>query len=168
MKLIYEHTKDLRGLYINNLKKALDMEQKIVKALPELIDKSSDTDLKNAFSGHLDETRGHVSKVEALLQRNTDKVSTASCKVIGSLTSEASDITKEVTNSAVRDIALIGAAQQVEHHEIAVYGTIRRWAEILGMNEDAAILKSIEWEETKADKLLSDIANRVNTMSTAA
>ena len=62
----------------------------------------------------------------------------------------------------MRDVALIGAGQQVEHHEIAVYGTLRRWAEILGLAEDAVVLESIEAEEVNADELLSEIAERVN------
>ena len=129
MKLVSAHIEDLRTLYISNLRKALDMEQKISKALPEVIEKVSDPELSTALSNHLEETRGHVAKVQALLQRNTDDDSTETCKVIGSLTTEASDTIKDVTNPQVRDIALIGAAQQVEHHEIAVYGTLSRWAE---------------------------------------
>jgi len=168
MKLISAHIEDLRTLYVSDLRKALDMEQKITKALPDLVEKSSNPDLTAAFQNHLEETRGHVTKVQSLLQRNTEDDSTETCKVIGGLTTEASDTIKDVTNLNVRDIALVGAAQQVEHHEIAVYGTLRRWAEILGLQEDATVLKSIEAEEVKADKLLTDIAGRLNVMATAA
>lgn len=168
MKLISAHIQDLRTLYINNLKKALDMEEKITDALPDMIDKTSDPELRTALSSHLQETQGHVTKVRALLQRNANEDGSKTCKVIGSLITEASDIADDVTNPAVRDIALIGAAQQVEHHEIAVYGTIRRWAEILGLSEDVSILKSIEAEEGRADKLLTDIAGKVNMLSAAA
>jgi len=162
------HIEDLRSLYISNLKKALDMEQKITKALPDMIDNSSDSELKSALSNHLEETRGHVSMVESLLQRNTDDIETETCKVINGLTTEGSDIIKDVTSPGVRDIAIIGGAQQVEHHEIAVYGTLRRWAEILGLNEDAAVLKNIEMEEGRADKMLTQISQTVNTLSAAA
>jgi ferritin-like metal-binding protein YciE len=168
MKLISAHIEDLRTLYISNLKKALDMEEKITKALPDLIENSTDAELRNAFSTHLEETRGHVSKVQSLLERNAEDDSTETCKVINGLTTEASDTIKDVTSPEVRDIALIGAAQQVEHHEIAVYGTLRNWAGILGLNEDAIILKSIEDQEAKADKLLTEIAAKVNTMQAAA
>jgi ferritin-like metal-binding protein YciE len=168
MKLLSAHIEDLRTLYISNLKKALDMEQKITKALPDMIDNATDSELRTAFSNHLEETRGHVSKVRALVERNADSDSTETCKVINGLTTEASDTIKDVTSPTVRDIALIGGAQQVEHHEIAVYGTLRRWAEILGLGDDVTTLKSIEAEEGKADKLLTDIASRVNTMSAAA
>jgi ferritin-like metal-binding protein YciE len=87
--------------------------------------------------------------------------------VINGLTTEASDTIKDVTDPSIRDIALIGAAQQVEHHEIAVYGTLRRWAEILGLAEDAVVLESIEAEEANADELLSEIAERVNYQAAA-
>jgi ferritin-like metal-binding protein YciE len=167
MKLFSANIEDLQSLYVNNLKKALDMEQKITKALPDLIENSSDSELSNAFRAHLQQTNGHVAKVEGLLQRATGETKTETCKVIGGLTTEASDTIKDVTDPTVRDIALIGAAQQVEHHEIAVYGTLRNWAELLGLDQDAAVLESIEAEEMKADELLTDISERVNLEAAA-
>ncbi len=166
MKLFSAHIEDLRSLYITNLKKALDMEQKITKALPDLIQASSDPELSDAFRMHLDETQGHVSSVEGLLRKHIGESATEACKVINGLTTEASDIIKDVTDPSVRDIALIGGAQQVEHHEIAVYGTLRRWAEILGLDEDAAVIESIEAEEENADAVLTEIADRVNLEAT--
>ena len=166
MKLFSAHIEDLRTLYVTNLKKALDMEEKISKLLPELIQNSTDPELTDAFRMHLDETQGHVSTVESLLRNNIGEVATETCKVINGLTSEASSAIKDATNPTVRDIALIGAAQQVEHHEIAVYGTLRRWAEILGLDQDAALLESIEAEEENADAVLSEIADRVNLEAT--
>jgi ferritin-like metal-binding protein YciE len=167
MKVFSANIQDLRSLYISNLKKALDMEQKITKALPDLIEKASDPDLVLAFETHLEETRGHVSRVESLLQRSIGDSKTETCKVINGLTTEATDTVKDVTDPSIRDIALIGAAQQVEHHEIAVYGTLRRWAEILGLSEDVVVLEAIEEEEGNADALLSEIAERVNFQAAA-
>jgi len=162
MKLFSAHIEDLRTLYITNLKKALDMEQKITKALPDLIQNSTYPDLTDAFRVHLDETQGHVSTLESLLRNHVGEVATETCKVINGLTAEASATMKDVTDPTVRDIALIGAAQEVEHHEIAVYGTLRRWAEIIGLDEDAALIESIEVEEGNADAVLTEIAERVN------
>jgi ferritin-like metal-binding protein YciE len=167
MKLFSAHIEDLKSLYISNLKKTLDMEQKITKALPDLIENSSDPELAQAFGAHLEETKGHVGKIQSLLQKHQGDDSTETCKVIDGLTTEASDTIKDVTDPSVRDIALIGAAQQVEHHEIAVYGTLRRWAEILGLSTDASILESIEAEEVKADELLTLIAEAVNMQAAA-
>jgi len=162
MKLFSANIEDLRTLYISNLKKALDMEQKITKALPDLVEKSSDSTLSAAFSNHLQETRGHAAKVESLLRKHIGETATETCKVINGLTTEASDTIKDVTDPTIRDIALVGAAQQVEHYEIAVYGTLRSWATLLELNDDAAILRSIEAEEVNADRLLTQISERVN------
>jgi ferritin-like metal-binding protein YciE len=166
MKLFSAHIEDLRTLYFEHLKKALDMEQKITKSLPDLIENCTDAELKDAFRMHLDETQGHVSTVESLLRQHTGETATETCKVMSGLAAEASDTIKDATDPSVRDIALIGAAQQVEHHEIAVYGTLRRWAEILGLEQDAALLESIEAEEENADAVLTDIADRVNLEAT--
>jgi ferritin-like metal-binding protein YciE len=167
MKLFSANIEDLQSLYVTNLKKALDMEQKITKSLPDLIDHATDTELASAFRTHLQETKGHVAKVESLLRALVGEADAETCKVIGGLATEASDTIADVTDASVRDIALIGAAQQVEHHEIAVYGTLRRWAEILGLDQDASVLETIESEEINADETLTDIAERVNLVAAA-
>jgi ferritin-like metal-binding protein YciE len=167
MKLFSANVEDLQGLYVTDLKKALDMEQKITKALPDLIDHVTDSELADALRTHLEETRGHVTKVESLLRNIVGEAETETCKVINGLTTEASDTITDVTDPSVRDIALIGAAQQVEHHEIAVYGTLRRWATLLGLDQDAEVLESIEAEEVNADELLTDISERVNLVAAA-
>ena len=166
MKLFSAHIEDLRTLYITKLKEAVDMEQKIAKSLPDVIQNCTDAELNDAFRMHLDETQGHVTSVEGLLRKHIGEASTETCKVIKGLVTEVSDVIKDATDPAVRDIALIGAAQQVEHHEIAMYGTLRRWAEILGLDQDAALLESIESEEENADAVLTEIAERVNMEAT--
>jgi ferritin-like metal-binding protein YciE len=163
MKLISENIEDLRTLYITNLKKALDMERKITKALPKMIENSTDQQLATAFSNHLEETRGHVASVESLLRDATGEAGTASCKAISSLITEAEDSIKDAGDESIRDITLIASAQQVEHHEMAVYGTLRNWAELLGQTEAADVLESILEEEKKADELLTSISDTVNT-----
>ena len=167
MKLFSANIDDLRTLYINELKKALDLEQKITKSLPDLIENSTDPDLASAFRTHLQESEGHVSKVEQLLESNAGSASSETCKVMNGLAAEATDTIKDVKDPVIRDIALIGAGQQVEHHEIAVYGTLRRWAEVLGLSDDAAVLKSIEAEEIKTDRILSELASRINVEAAA-
>ena len=163
MKLFSENIEDLRTLYVANLKKALDMEQKIVKALPTMVEKSTDPQLATAFRNHLEESKGHVSKVESLLRDATGEASTSTCKVIGALVTEAEDGIKDASDPNIRDITLIAAGQQVEHHEIAVYGTLRSWAELLGNDQAADVLDTILEEEKNADKLLSTISDSVNT-----
>jgi ferritin-like metal-binding protein YciE len=163
MKLFSDNIEDLRTLYVANLKKALDMEQKITKALPTMIEKSTDLQLAAAFRNHLTETQGHVTKVERLLRTATGEADTSTCKVISALITEAEDSIKDAGDASIRDITLIGAAQQVEHHEIAVYGTLRSWAELLGEDEAADTLEGILDQEKNADELLSTISDSVNT-----
>ena len=163
MKLFSENIEDLRTLYIADLKKALDMEQKITKALPTMIEKSTDPELATAFRNHLTETRGHVAKVESLLREMTGDASASTCKAISALVTEAEDNIKDAGDASIRDITLIASAQQVEHHEMAVYGTLRSWAELLGQDGAANTLESILEEEKKADELLSTISDSVNT-----
>ncbi len=167
MKIFSANIQDLQSLYVINLRKALDMEEKITRALPDLIDRSTDTELTEAFRTHLEETRGHVLKVKSLIRQIDIDQDKETCKAISGLTTEASDIITDVKDTSVRDIALIGAAQQVEHHEIAVYGTLRRWAKLLGLDQDAAVLESIEAEEINADEILTDISERVNLVAAA-
>jgi ferritin-like metal-binding protein YciE len=167
MKFFSANIEDLRTLYTDNLQKALDMEQKIVKALPTMIEKSTDTELATAFRDHLEQTKGHVTKVEGLLRKATGEASTSTCKVISSLVTEAEDSIKDAKDTSIRDISLIASGQQVEHHEIAVYGTLRTWAGILGQSDDAAVLESILDEEEQADELLTQIAEHVNLQAAA-
>jgi ferritin-like metal-binding protein YciE len=163
MKLFSENIEDLRTLYVANLKKALDMEQKITKALPTMIEKSTDPRLATAFRNHLTETQGHVAKVQTLLREATGDASTGTCKAISALITEAEDNIKDAGDTSIRDITLIASAQQVEHHEIAVYGTLRTWAELLGQDGAANTLESILEQEKKADELLTTISDSVNT-----
>ena len=95
MKLFSENIEDLRTLYVTGLKKALDMEQKITKALPTMIEKSTDTQLASAFRNHLTQTEGHVTKVQNLLRNATGDDSTSTCKAISALITEAEDNIKD-------------------------------------------------------------------------
>lgn len=167
MKLFSANIEDLRTLYNDSLQKALDMEQKIVKALPTMVEKSTDPGLATAFRNHLEQTKGHVTKVEGILRKATGEANTTTCKVISSLVTSAEDGIKDAKDGDIRDISLIAAGQQVEHHEIAVYGTLRTWASILGQRDDVTVLESILHEEEAADELLTQIAGHVNLHAAA-
>ena len=158
MKLFSANLQSLSELYTAELRKALGLEETITKALPLMIEKATDVQVKQAFQSHLQETETHVEKVKSLLHGEDSMT----CKVIHALVTEANDTMKDVNDPAVLDVALIGAAQQVEHHEIAVYGTLKAWARLLGKTSDVTVLESIEKDEKHADVLLSDISDRVN------
>lgn len=167
MKLFSANIEDLRTLYITNLKRALYMEQKITHALPTMIEKSTDRQLAIAFRDHLLQTQMHLAMVEQILRRATNDTEMLTCKAINGLVTETENSIKDASDPAVRDIALITAGQQVEHHEIAIYGTLRNWAMLLGLPEDANMLESILEDEKAADKLLSSISNDVNLQAAA-
>jgi ferritin-like metal-binding protein YciE len=168
MKLTSEHLKTLHSLYIAHLKKALDMEREITKALPKMVDKSTTPELANAFRSHLKETEGHVSRIEQILQRQTGSAKSETCKAISALITEAEDGIKDAKDDPmVLDVTLIAAGQEVEHHEIAVYGTLRSWAQLMGHNEDVSLLEASLKEEKAADEKLTRISVEANARAAA-
>jgi ferritin-like metal-binding protein YciE len=164
MRIFSQDVQTLKALYFLGLKKALNMEETVVNTLQDLVERSTDPALSQAFLGHLDETRSHVSKLEGLQKRHLHQLEKENCRTAHNLAVEVSDVITDTPSSSIRDIALIGIAQQIEHHEIAVYGTLRRWAELAGFVMDAGILESIEAEEANADEILTEISRRVNTL----
>jgi ferritin-like metal-binding protein YciE len=167
MKLFSANIEDLRTLYITNLRRALYMEQKITHVLPTMFEKSTDRRLATAFRDHLFQTQIHLAMVEEMLRRATNDADTRTCKAINGLVTEAENSIKDANDSVVRDIALITAGQQVEHHEIAVYGTLRTWATLLGLPEDARMLELILDDAKATDKLLNSISRDVNLQAAA-
>jgi len=162
MKLFSSNLDSLRDLYHNQLRMLRSTEEQIIDALPTMIEKSTDVQLKQAFQSHLQETRIHVTRLQDILREEHGDVESIKCKVLSSLVSEAEDMIKDATDPTVRDVALIAAAQRVEHYEIASYGAVRRWAQILGEAEQAALLDKTIQEEGHADHLLTSISDRVN------
>jgi len=163
MKFFSENIDSLRKLYINQLQMLLSTEQQIVDALPKMIDKSTDLQLKQAFQSHLQETEQHVTRVEQILRECTGKADTVKCKVLSALVTEAEDMIKDAKDDSVRDVALIAGAQRIEHYEIASYGAVRQWARILGETSQAQILDQTIKEEGHADHLLTEISDRINS-----
>jgi len=154
--------KDLRELYINQLRTVLSAEIQITRALPTIIDRATDQQLKQAFQSHLQETEFHVSRIEDILSRAVGKSEQIKCNAVAALVAETEDLILDAKDDSVRDAALIAAGQRVEHYEIAVYGAIRHFAQILGEAEAAELLDKTIKEEGHADHLLTSIANRIN------
>ncbi|MGA7156386.1 MAG: DUF892 family protein [Acidobacteriaceae bacterium] len=160
---------NLRELYINMLQHALSSEKQIVdKGLPAMIDKSTSPQLSEAFRTHLQESREHVARLERILNANKGEASDSKCKVTAALISSAESEIGDAANDAIRDIVLIAAGNQVEHHEIAVYGTLRTWAQILGNDQDAQILQRTLAEEEHADEVLSNLSQQINVAAPVA
>ena len=159
----------LRELYTDQLQKALNMETQIVeKGLPAMIENSTSRELQTAFRNHLEESKMHVSRLQGILDENTGEASESKCKVASALISEASDGISDTKDTAVRDVLLIAAGNQVEHHEIAVYGTLVQWAEVLGESDHAAVLEKTLEEEKNADALLTSLSEQINVEAPVA
>lgn len=154
---------NLRDLYVAELKRALNMENQLVdKGLPAMIEKSTNQQLAQAFRQHLEETKTHATRLERILDQRTGETDDSKCKVMSSLITEASSDIGSAQNEGIRDVVLIAAGNQVEHHEIAVYGTLRTWAQILGENEDAELLETTLNEERNADDILTRLSQQIN------
>jgi ferritin-like metal-binding protein YciE len=154
----------LRDLYVEQLKDLYDAENRIVKELPKLVEASASTDLKNAFSEHLEQTRGHVMRLEQIFQSMGQEAKGKTCDGMKGILDEGGDMVKEDGPAEVKDAGLITAAQRVEHYEIAAYGTVQSWAQRLNDQNAANLLQQTLDEEKAADKKLTEIAERgVNT-----
>ena len=125
---------NLRELYTAQLRYLLSTENQIVDGLPKMIEHAQDTQLKQAFQSHLQETRNHVSRLKRLLGDLTNDAADKKDPILAAIVSSGENITKESDPGAIRDAGLIASAQKVEHYEIASYGSARDWAEQLGLN----------------------------------
>jgi ferritin-like metal-binding protein YciE len=174
MKWLSEDFKNLRAIYTHQLRELLSAEEQIVRALPNLIVRAKDEQLRQAFQFHLQETEGHVRRLEQILSelKGVDPHVTSTgpekCKAITALVAEADDLMIDARDAWVRDAGLIAAAQRIEHFEIASYGTLRQWARVLGDARAADLLDQTLQEEGNADHLLSSIAERINPYATVA
>jgi len=153
----------LRDLYVEQLKDLYDAEHQLIKALPKLAEASSSDELRNAFEEHLDKTRQHAQRIEQIFEGMGQKAKAQKCKGMEGLVKEGSEVIKEEDiDGEVKDAALIAAAQRVEHYEIAGYGTVRTYANLLGENEAANLLQQTLDEEKEADQTLNEIAGQIN------
>jgi ferritin-like metal-binding protein YciE len=153
-------------LFVHTLRDIYYAENQIVKALPEMIEKSSDPQLKQGLRAHLGETKNHVSRLQQVFRLHGQEARGVDCPAIDGIIEEANDVAGEVEDKAVLDAALIAAAQAVEHYEITRYGSLVAWAKLLGRNDCAALLQQNLDEEKAADKKLTGIAeSKVNRVA---
>jgi ferritin-like metal-binding protein YciE len=150
----------LHDLYITELKDLYDAENRIVKALPKMVEAANSPDLRNAFQEHLEETRNHSRRLEQIFQKLNEAPKGEKCKGIVGILDEGEDQIDDAEDAppAVSDASLISAAQRVEHYEIAAYGTARTFARRLGYEDQAQLLNETLQEEGNADKKLTSLA----------
>jgi ferritin-like metal-binding protein YciE len=148
----------LRDLMVEELRDLYSAETQLLDALPKMAEAASSNQLKSAFSHHLEETRQHVSRLERIFQQIGENSSGETCEAMKGLIKEGEILVKAEGEPDVRDAGLIGAAQRVEHYEIAGYGTARSLARRLGESQIAEALQQTLNEEAEADKKLTSIA----------
>ena len=163
MGLFSKSIKTMDDLFVHTLQDIYYAEQQILKALPVMIDKAGDAQLKEALRMHLTETKGQIARLEKVFSQHGHKPKGTTCPAIDGIQEEAEELMGDVDDTEVRDAAILAAAQAVEHYEITRYGTLIAWAEELGRPDCAALLKQNLDEEKTADRKLSSLAEgRVN------
>jgi ferritin-like metal-binding protein YciE len=157
----------LRDLLVEQLQDLYDAEHRITKALPKMAKAATSAELKAAFQKHLTETEGQVRRLERVFEALGEKAKKKTCKAMQGLIEEGEETIKEEAEPEVRDAALIAAAQRVEHYEMAGYGTVRAYAQLL---KETAIVKLLEQtyaEEKATDESLSELAERAINVEAA-
>jgi ferritin-like metal-binding protein YciE len=152
---------ELMELYVDELKDIYSAETQLVKALPKMAKAAVSAELRNGFERHLEQTRGHAARLEQIFQALEEKPTGKHCNGMEGLIKEGGEAAEEDYEGDAKDAALIGAAQRVEHYEIAAYGTVRAMAEKLGEDSAVRLLSQTLQEEKDTDVKLSDLADKM-------
>lgn len=155
-------------LFVHTLRDIYYAENQIAKALPKMIEKATDMQLRQGFETHLGETKGHIQRLEQVFEMHGVQAKQVRCPAIDGIIEETNEITGDIDDKQVLDAALIAAAQAVEHYEITRYGTLVAWAKQLGRADCAAVLAQNLAEEEATDKKLTQIAEAGGVNSLAA
>ena len=148
----------LHDAFLDELRDSYDAEKQLTKALPKLAKAASNPKLRQAFEAHLEETQGHVQRLEQVFESLDEKVRGKHCDGIAGIIEEGKAIMEEEFEDSAMDACLIAAGQRAEHYEMAAYGTLVAWAQAMGHTEAAKLLQQTLNEEKAADKKLSDLA----------
>jgi len=149
----------LNDLFLHELQDLYDAEQQLVGALPKMADAATNPQLREAFLAHLQDTQGHVQRLESIFEACGEKPKRESCKGMAGLIKEGSKLMHEKQELDVKDAGLISSAQRVEHYEIAAYGTLATWVDMVGLGDEVkALLQATLSEEKDADEKLTRIA----------
>jgi len=151
--------KNLETLFHDTLKDIYYAERTILKALPKMARAAQSPDLKQAFEKHKEETQGHVERLQQVFELLGKRAQGKTCPAIDGIVEEGEEIIAEYKGTAALDAGLIAAAQAVEHYEITRYGTLKRWAEVLGMSDAITLLDATLQEEAATDEALTALAD---------
>ena len=158
MGLLSKPIKSLDDLFVHTLQDVYYAEQRITKALPQMIAKVTDSQLQEGFRSHLEETKNQIKRLEQVFRMHNAEAKAVTCPAIDGIIEEAEEIMSDSKDSEVLDAAALAAAQAVEHYEITRYGTLAEWAKQLGRSDCASVLEQNLAEEKAADKKLTTLA----------
>lgn len=151
----------LKTLYLEELRDLYNAEQQLVKALPKMAKGASSEELQDAFQKHLEQTKTHVERLEEVFEDIGEKPKGKTCKAMKGLIEEGAEILSEDGDESVLDAGIIVAAQKVEHYEIAAYGSLRTFAQLLGKDRSADLLQETLDEESETNELLNKLAEDI-------
>ena len=154
---------NLRKLYVDELKDLFSAENQLLKALPKMAKAASSDELRTGFEKHLEQTKGHVQRLEEIFQSLDEIPKGKKCVGMEGLVNEGAEVMEEGFEDGVLDAGLIGAARRVEHYEIAAYGAVSEIAKVLGETKHASLLEKTLTEETQTDQKLAGLAKDINT-----
>lgn len=152
----------MRELYIDELRDLYSAENQLVKALPKMAKAASNEQLREAFEEHLQQTEEHVSRLEQIFEQLDEKPTGKKCMGMEGLVKEGAETMGEDYSDELMDAAVIGAAQRVEHYEIAAYGTVREMAKLLGEEDQVSLIEETLEEEKQADQKLTELSQEIN------
>jgi ferritin-like metal-binding protein YciE len=158
----------LKEIYVEELKDLYSAENQLVKALPKMAKAATSEDLRAGFEEHLEQTKGHVQRLEDIFKTLGENPKGKTCKGMQGLVTEGSEMIEEEDEGEGLDVGLISAAQRVEHYEIAGYGTVAAYADLLGEEEAASLLRMTLEEEKETDKKLTELAREINVEAAGA
>jgi ferritin-like metal-binding protein YciE len=168
MGLFSKDIQTMDDLLLHGLQDIYYAENQIVKSLPGMVDKATNRELSKGLKDHLEETRNQIARLDQVFQKLGEQPRGVKCPAIDGLITEADEVAGEIADKEVLDAAIVGAAQSVEHYEIARYGTLIAWAEALGRDDVIRLLTTNLNEEKAADKKLSTVAVRKGVNRKAA
>jgi ferritin-like metal-binding protein YciE len=158
----------LKEIYVEELKDLYSAENQLVKALPKMAKAATSEDLRAGFEEHLEQTKGHVQRLEDIFKTLGENPKGKTCKGMQGLVTEGSEMIEEEGEGEGLDVGLISAAQRVEHYEIAGYGSVAAYADLLGEEEAASLLRMTLEEEKETDKKLTELAREINVEAAGA
>jgi ferritin-like metal-binding protein YciE len=155
----------LRGLFVDELRDLYDAENRLVKAIPKMAKAASSEELRSGFEEHLEQTKEHVERLKQVLTSLGEKATAKKCLGMIGIVEEGEEMIDQDFDGAVMDAALISAAQRVEHYEIAAYGCVHAWAQVLGEDNAANLLEKTLDEEKETDEKLTELAEEINAQA---